>query len=569
MGTAVRRTVALASVATWVMATWMPGAASALDEYRASGDRIHWVLVTTDTHIGTSGDRPQENLAWVTREACQAVQPEWVVVTGDLTDASPGGLIPWGPQEGEWRDYRALVEASGMNASVYLDLPGNHDQYNDRGMPHFLQWSIQGAATGRTQQSVVMGDPDGGVHLLGLATPGNDGAVPPLDNAGLDAGELLFAQQALEDHGDAVAHVLFGHHPLDDLTYGRQEIEDLMRTWDVAAYLYGHTHKYEASFQGRTLLLNLDSLGKADHNHVALLALDGGILSVRAFDAGKWPMILVTVPADAALGGGNPRAPSLPPDWPQCPIRALVFGDQPAGEVTAQVDDREPVPLRPAGYGRFEGTLDTTGLSVGQHRLRVRAAPWNRGDHEIAFRVGATACRNGKDDDFDGLTDWPDDPGCESPLSEREDRVPPDPGDPGGGEDVGVADGGPETIAGEEVPGDSELVPEAADEAPGDGMPEAVAEEVPEAGALDTGESEEDRNPVARDAWENPETGALDAPDGPSEDTPAPARKGGGCAAPAGSPESCLPLLILLWGTVTASSRRTLRHRDGSRRETR
>lgn len=521
-------------VALLAVAPLLPRDARSQEEYRPAGDRLHWVLVTTDTHIGTSGDRAKENLAWVTRDAYQAVQPEWLVVTGDLTDASPGGLVPWGPQESEWKDYRGLLEASGMNASIYLDLPGNHDQYNDRGMPHFLQWSIQGAATGRTQQSVVMGDPDGGVQLLGLSTPGNDGAMPPLDNAGLDAGELLFAQQAVEDHPDAVARVLFGHHPLDDLKTGREEIQALMRTWDVAAYIYGHTHQYTASFLGRTLLLNLDSLGKADRNHVALLALDGTILSVRAFDAGQWPMILVTTPADAILGGGNPRAPSLPPDWPECPVRALVFGDRPAGEVTAQVDDRPPIPLRPTGHGTFEGLLDTTGLSPGQHRLRVRAAPWNRGDHEISFRVGATACRNGKDDDFDGLTDWPDDPGCESPLGEREDRVPPGPGDPGGVPD--------DASGGEDLPGDDGPGPETGGESP-------TEEASPDAGSGDDlggetgggspgdGLAGEDRGTVPPDALEDArdrETAGTEGIAGDPGDTGVPGRKGGGCAGTSG-----------------------------------
>jgi len=530
----------------------LPGSARGLDEYRPSGDRLHWVLVTTDTHIGTSGDRAKENLAWVARDAYPSVQPEWLVITGDLTDASPGGLLPWGPQESEWRDYRGLLEAAGLNASVCLDLPGNHDQYNDRGMPHYLQWSLQGAATGRTQHSVLLGDPDGGVHLLGLSTPGNDGAPPPLDNAGLDAGELLFAQQAMEERAEAVVHVLFGHHPLEDLQSGRNEIQDLMQTWDVAAYLYGHTHRYEASFLGRTLLLNLDSLGKADQNHVALLALDGPILSVRAFDAGKWPMILVTVPADASLGGGNPRAPSLPPDWPECPVRALVFGDRPADEVTAQVDDRLPVRLEPAGHGLFQGLLDTTGLSLGQHRLRVRAAPWNRGDHEISFRVGATACRNGRDDDFDGLTDWPDDPGCLSPLGEREDRIPPGPGDPGGGEDTGPGDEG--LSAGDDG------VPEGGGETPEEALPEARPEEG--ATADSSGENEgplpeapgtqEDR--AVRDAGDvPPEPGDGEDPGGIAEDEGAPGRKGGGCM---GTPRGTGNLLLPLLGLVLLLARR-------------
>ena len=484
------------------MLATMALARTAVAGYAVEASRVDWYLVISDTHIGTSGDRDSENLAWATREAYTAIQPSLVVNCGDLTDATGLLPIPTGPQEEEWQEYRAILDDGGMTADLYVDLPGNHDQYEDAGLPHYLEYSISGSADGQTQHSVRQEGPSGVVHLLMTATPASNGGGVLADNATLDAGELAFLQKSLDDNADADVHLVFGHHPVDrdignSIEGGKEEFKTLLKTFDATAYVYGHTHSYQSEFRDRTLHLNLDSLGKSDKDHVALLALDDGSLSVRTFAAAQWPYVVITAPVDVGLGGGNPRAYSVPPGWDACPVRALVFGDRAPDGVRFQVDGGPWIAMTEATTHVWTGTFDSTGMGAGHHSLRVQASPWNRNDHEIAFRVGATACSNGADDDFDGLTDWPEDPGCASPGGDDEaGKPPPDPDDP-----VPADEASAELAVAEEDPKD--VPPE-----------EATAAEAGD----DPGTTFPDALPA--DAWDAPERDATPQEEGASPDAP-------------------------------------------------
>jgi predicted phosphodiesterase len=445
-----------AAFAIVVLATLLP-AFPASAEYAPDASRIDWFVVVSDSHIGSSGDRANENLAWLTREGAQSIQPTLILNCGDLTDATGLLPIPTGQQEEEWTKYRAILDDGGVTPDTYVDLPGNHDQYADKGMPHYLQYSIQGSADHQTQHSIRRDGPAGSVHLLTTSTPASDGGGVLADNATLDAGELAFLQKAFDDNADATVRLAFGHHPVDrdignSIEGGKAEFKALLEAFDVDAYVYGHTHAFASEYRGRTLHLNLDSLGKSDQDHVALLAVDAGALSARVFAAATWPYVVTTAPVDVNLGGGNPRATNVPANWTQCPVRALVFGDKAPDAVRFQVDGGAWTPMAEAQPHVWAATFDSTGMAAGTHTLRVQASPWNRNDHETAFRVGATACSNGIDDDVDGRTDWPDDPGCASPAGEDEAAhpvVPPD--DPDTSDVATIPDAAPDVPA-EDVP---------------------------------------------------------------------------------------------------------------------
>lgn len=203
-------------------------------------------------------------------------------------------------------------------------------------------------------------------------------------------------------------------------------------------------------------------------------------------------------------------------------------------------------------------------MAAGTHTLRVQASPWNRNDHETAFRVGATACSNGIDDDVDGRTDWPDDPGCASPAGEDESAhpvVPPD--DPDTSDVASVPDASPDAPA-EDVPAiQTDTLAETAspaDQAPGaddgDGAPareDATIEASPDApaGLCVVGATRCDGTTVvqcAADArtWAAVESCAdrgLSCTDGAC----AAGATGGGCSAVAGSPAPAGFLLLILF----------------------
>jgi hypothetical protein len=387
--------------------------------------RLFWFVVTTDTHIGARGAGPEENLAWVTRDAFSIIGPQYLFVCGDLTEAAGFLSIPSTQQQDEWELYRRILDDGGMTHHVYVDAPGNHDHYGDKGLTHYLRYSIQGSETNSTQQSFRFEPPFGTYHFLTAATPADDGRIAPFDAAALDPGELMFLQDALDRNSDASMHIVFGHHPVDrdfgnSIGSGKEEFKRLLKDYGATAYVFGHTHSYLEEFRDGTLHLNLDSLGKSDKDHVAIGVIDNNSLSIRAFAAGFWPMIVVSAPANHALGGDNPHAYTVPPNWTEAPVRAVVFSDKEIGTIEFQVDNGPWIWMGETTPNVYQGFMDTTGLAPGNHRLAVRSKTWPASAHAITFRIGPTACSNGIDDDKDGLTDHPEDPGCESPADNDE-----------------------------------------------------------------------------------------------------------------------------------------------------
>lgn len=403
--------------------------------YPGDDSHVFWFLVISDQHITARGSDGPERLEWLLTDCLGIVDPEIVFNMGDLTDASKGEplvSIHPGQQDEEWQLYRQILDDTGITVDRYIDLPGNHDQYSERGLDHYLQYSLAGTTFGRTQHSVVINKPWGSYHFIGIDTAGNDGAGFPLDNAGLDLGELMEIQGALQDNTHARLTMMFGHHPIvrPDLGFklgeGSDEIQDLMGDFNVRAYFYGHTHEYRDLYwpdnerMPTTLHENVDSFGKADENQLLLVAVDNDNLHVRQVSVQDWPWVIITTPADTRQGEENPWAFDVPAGLESAPVRALGFTSDPFLSCDFRVDDLGWHAMAPLRDHVFQAFMDTRDMAVGSHTLEVRCMPGPSTGHKIRFNVVAYTCGNGIDEDQDGLTDWPADPGCDSVLDSDE-----------------------------------------------------------------------------------------------------------------------------------------------------
>ncbi len=123
--------------------------------YSSDTNKLLWFIHASDTHIGARGTTDSTNLQWLVSQARTAINPSFIVVTGDLTDSTNGNFlgIPNGPYQAEWDQYKNILSSNGVEASFYYDIPGNHDAYNDQHFNYYLANSVQGRATGRTQAS--------------------------------------------------------------------------------------------------------------------------------------------------------------------------------------------------------------------------------------------------------------------------------------------------------------------------------------------------------------------------------------------------------------------------------
>ncbi len=337
--------------------------------YSSDSGKIFWFVIISDTHIGASGLLGNERLEWLVSEARQAINPAFIVNTGDLTDStnwSDTGY-PNGPHAEEWLEYRNILDRKGVDATFYYDLPGNHDGFSDRDFANYLNYSIQGRARGQTQFSWNRIFNFGTYHFLGINTCGNEGSdfsfEPPQygDNAGLDAAELQFIRDDLKANAQADLTMIFGHHlivsretdwsyvtvdalegmTMTALSYGADEFLALMEEFHPLMYAYGHSHVYREEFLTKNMsegvvYLNVASMTKNETQNYNIVAIDNNGLSTKACTIGVWPAVIITAPLDHNLGMRNDPYTANATDFTGSakPIRALVFDRNPVTSVT-------------------------------------------------------------------------------------------------------------------------------------------------------------------------------------------------------------------------------------------
>ena len=366
--------------------------------YSADTDRVFWFIHASDLHIGTSGSNDSSQLQWLVTTAKSVITPQFIVVTGDLTDSTNGNIFgyPNGPYQAEWDQYNSILTSAGVDASWFYDLPGNHDAYSDRYFSYYLNNSVQGLATGNTQLSWRRDFDFGKYHFLGVNSAGNDGAAFSLikpwgDNAGLDGPELTFINQQLEANNDADLTFVFGHHPIsstgdsDDtwLSYGQGEFITALNGYAASTYNYGHTHRNsQALFTGNNTMpnggvhyYNVASLGKDSPNSYSLVAIDCHGVSSTTRTVGSWPLVLITAPLDRHLGGAvNPYAYNVPAASAN-PIRALVFDEGTVSQVSYRIDNDtnwHSMTRVAESQALWQGTWNASGLT-GDHTIEVQA----------------------------------------------------------------------------------------------------------------------------------------------------------------------------------------------------
>jgi hypothetical protein len=361
--------------------------------YRNDTSDFLYFLVISDSHLDApadSGKEATENLHWATSVLVDTVLPDFMVNGGDLTDATGGGLIPLGQQNMEWEAYQTIVDANGMTADFYYDLPGNHDHYLDAKLQHYLDYSVQGRFDGKTNHAWTMDEADSKYHFVAVASAASDGLPFPEDNVGLDETDLEFLAETLELHADADILTIFSHHPAAYYFDAKDAIYDAMSDHGATAFVHGHTHDQSITWQQGTLHIEVSSLGKSSAGQVGLVAYDGRGLSTRAFNIDSWPQVMITAPLDGKLGGSHQYDYMVPNSMDNAPVRTLAFHPEGIASVAAVVDggDQE-FTLTKVDERLWQGNFDATSLDSGPHQLKVTAtaADNSTSDHLITFYV--------------------------------------------------------------------------------------------------------------------------------------------------------------------------------------
>jgi len=398
--------------------------------YHSSADRLFWFMFISDAHIGADGSQDTQYLTWAVTEARNIINPLFIVNSGDLTDSTNGGVIPNGPYEEEWTKYRQILNSAGMTPELYYDIPGNHDAYNDENFAYYKAYSMQGSARNATQHVWSKTFEFGSYQFLGICTPGNDGASFSIwpwdyfgDHAGLDQDELGFIEAELAAHPLAELVMIFGHHPFeagyDDWTdtglgYGLNAFLNLIDAHGVPLYEFGHTHDYKEDIYSADLsrgifYMNVDSLGKSNNDHYAVMAVDGNGISIVPGQKGEWPLVLITAPMDRCLGScPNGYAYDIPQSHAN-PIRAVVFDKNQVSRVDFRIDQTgdwqpmQPVDSTPVWFGLWDARL----YSPGAHIIEVKGQGSSVATDSVTAYINPNLYL--EDSDEDGIDDVSED----------------------------------------------------------------------------------------------------------------------------------------------------------------
>lgn len=295
------------------------------NRYLALDDKFEhliWFLQISDIHISIFRD-PTRITQF--REFCDitvdVVKPKLVLASGDLTDAKSEDNIGSKQNLGEWEYYRnVLRECRITNKTIWLDIRGNHDNFNVAGQDSkenfFPNYSIQGGHNPRSYMHQVRLNANEGGDLYTFI--GIDACLEPgprrpfnfvgmVDKPEIDEVRRLIARTIASgsDHT-----IWFGHFPTSCiLTTGDDALEGgvrgLIRELNQSmAYVCGHLHTLGGIIprmytMQRDGFLELELGDWKDNRRFRLMAIDHGFLSFTDVKHDEWPIVLITNPKHA------------------------------------------------------------------------------------------------------------------------------------------------------------------------------------------------------------------------------------------------------------------------------
>jgi len=348
-----------------------------------------WFLHITDLHLGASS-YADEALKTAIDYVVPVVNPTATLVTGDVTDDGSAG---------QWSAYLAAIQGKVAAYPLHLEIVGNHDKKGDG--KGFFTGTQTGLAGGGMYGLSYVDAAQGRIEIVRTDTVDSTKALEQL--LGYVSEDQVKDLEALPPSTVPVwRSIVLGHHPIDGVQGLKvlgtdKRLEQLLTHFAAEVYLCGHAHVSNLSWNKTTLVVQGPTLGKpeiaAPNPGFALVALDEEGPAARIFGLTKsspaavgWPLVLITAPADAGLGGTNPRAKPVTPGQATLTVRALGFS--PGGIVAAEarVDGGGWLALNGADKPLWQGSVAVP--APGKHTLDVRVlAPEGAGTHTVSFSV--------------------------------------------------------------------------------------------------------------------------------------------------------------------------------------
>ncbi|KAK7474693.1 hypothetical protein BaRGS_00034058 [Batillaria attramentaria] len=268
-------------------------------------DGIFWMVQVTDIHISKFRDLKRgPDLVRFCKDYLPIIQPQLVLVTGDLTDAKDAGNIKSKQYEEEWHGYQqAIKQCQTFSNATFLDTRGNHDAFDvpelDGDGNFFRKYSVMGKQHALSYHYKHETDFGRYSFIVVDACP-IPGVRRPFNFFGILDSERVqqLANLDVESRGSNLT-IWMGHYPTSLIVQDPPGVRNTMR--NAVAYLCGHLHTLgglvpQMYSRQKTGTLELE-LGDWKENRIfRVLAVDHDLLSFVDGELGEWPLILVTNP---------------------------------------------------------------------------------------------------------------------------------------------------------------------------------------------------------------------------------------------------------------------------------
>ncbi|CAH0750252.1 unnamed protein product [Diatraea saccharalis] len=304
---------------------------------------IIWFLQISDIHISIFRDPGRiTQFQQFCDSTVKKIKPLVVLATGDLTDAKAKDNLGSSQVQKEWIYYHNIIKESGViEETVWLDIRGNHDNFNIKTLSsqenYFRNYSVQGSTHVKSYVHYENQN-DVNVAFLGIDACPEPGLRRPFNFIGiLDVKEQENIQKLKAESENKADHIIwFGHYPTSCILSLKRDGQNFDLRQQIGSsrptqvYVCGHLHAmgglvprmYTKQKKG---YLELELGDWKDNRMFRLAAIDHGFFSFVDQKHNTWPLVLVTNPKHAryAMSGREPI--QLIPDSTH--IRILAFSD--------------------------------------------------------------------------------------------------------------------------------------------------------------------------------------------------------------------------------------------------
>lgn len=344
-------------------------------------NKLFWFLQISDIHVSKFKDPTRiEDFRKFTSQVVDVIRPRVVIASGDLTDAKDKIL---GSQQyaEEWKAYHdALSDNQIFEKTKWLDIRGNHDNFNVNHLGDvsdlYMNFSAQGKFHKRSFLHQEVAD-DVKYNFLALDASIEPGTKRPYNFIGIVPKDELERVEKMLNKSPGDFIIWFAHYPTSTIMTpsGIEHIRKFIgKHQESSIFVAGHLHTM-GGFVKRMYTLQPEGfleleLGDFMKNRLfRVAAFDNGIFSFSDVKLGSWPIVVVTNPKDILFN--NPFKEDIEQQRESTHIRILGFSTSKIVICKVKLNEESWIECEKKNENFFVVAWNPANYRYGKHKLEV------------------------------------------------------------------------------------------------------------------------------------------------------------------------------------------------------